>query len=291
MKEKKILIFGVTGMLGSDLYYQFSKNKNFSTYATARNKKGLEKYFNDFLMNNIIDNIDADNFDSIIKVLNNIKPDIAINCIGIIKQLPIANDPITAITINSLLPHKIAKICNDIGARMIHISTDCVFDGKKGNYTEDDFSNAEDLYGKSKFLGEVNYPNCITLRTSIIGHELKSKYGLVEWFLSQENPVKGFTKAIYTGFPTIEIARIISEFVIPNEKLIGLYQVSSNPISKYELLKIISQKYNKKIEIIPFDDFFLDRSLDSSKFKKISGYKSPSWVELIDKMYYNHVEN
>lgn len=287
IKVKKILIFGVTGMLGHTLFKEFSNNENYDVYATARNKTGLNKYFNSNLLDKIIDGIDADRFDSLIVILNKIRPDIVINCIGIIKQLPVAKDPITAISINALLPHKIAKICTEIGARMIHISTDCVFDGLKGNYTEEDNSNANDLYGRTKYLGEVFYSNCITLRTSIIGHELNSKYGLVEWFLSQEGSVKGFTKAIYTGFPTIEIARIISDFVIPNKSLYGLYHVSSEPISKYELLKIIAEKYNKKIEIIPDNDFYCDRSLVSDKFRNIVGYKPPSWVDLVEKMNKN----
>ncbi len=287
MGTEKILIFGVTGMLGHILFEKFSNNKKYEVYATARKKDGLGKYFNQTLLDNIIDRVDADEFDSLASAIKALKPATVINCIGIIKQLPIADDPLIAIGINALLPHRIAKVCAETGARMIHISTDCVFDGMKGNYTETDDSTAVDLYGRTKFLGEVHYPHCVTLRTSIIGHELNTRYGLVEWFLSQENSVKGFTKAGYTGFPTVEIVRIISDFVIPNKDLSGLYHVTSNPISKYELLKIISDVYNKKIEIIPDSGFYCDRSMDSSVFRKLTGYNPPSWVELVEKMHKN----
>lgn len=285
MNSKKILILGVTGMLGHILFMELRKNKNFDVYGTLRSINSPDKWFKPEEIQKIRPGVDADNFDTVIRALASIRPDIVINCIGLIKQLPAASDPLTVITVNAQLPHRISLICRTAGARMIHISTDCVFDGLKGNYKETDSSNASDLYGRTKFLGEVTYPHCITLRTSIIGHELKGKYGLIEWFLSQEGAVKGFTKAIYSGFPTIEIARIISEYIIPNTELSGLYHVSLEPVSKYELLKLVSKKYNKKIEIERYDDFFCDRSLDSSKFREITGYTPPSWNELIEKMH------
>ncbi len=172
---------------------------------------------------------------------------------------------------------------------MIHISTDCVFDGKKGNYSDNDHANADDLYGRTKYLGEVTYPHCVTLRTSIIGHELKGRYGLIDWFLSQEGHTRGYTRALYSGFPTIELARIISDYVLPNESLSGTYHVSSDTISKYELLKKVAQKYGKKIDIEPFSDFVLDRSLDSSLFMEKTGYIPPSWSDLIDEMHNDYL--
>ncbi len=168
---------------------------------------------------------------------------------------------------------------------MIHISTDCIFSGSKGNYTEADLSDATDLYGRTKYLGEVEYPHCVTLRTSIIGHELKTDLSLIDWFLNQTGIVKGFTKAMYTGFPTIEMERIITNSVIPNETLSGTYQVSSAPISKYDLLSLVKSVYKKQIDIERFDDFAIDRSLDSSKFQLATGYKPPSWDEMIEDMY------
>jgi dTDP-4-dehydrorhamnose reductase len=237
------------------------------------------------------DTVDADNFDSVIRALASIQPDIVINCVGLIKQLPISNDPLSAITVNAQLPHRISLISKTAGARMIHISTDCVFSGLKGNYTENDPFNAEDLYGQTKYLGEVSYPHCITLRTSIVGHELKEGLGLVDWFLAQEGVTRGYTKAIYSGFPTIELARIISDYILPNDNLSGLYHVSSDPISKYELLKLVSERYNKKIMIEPYDEFILDRTLDSSKFRSLTGYNPPAWPNLIDAMYKDYELN
>jgi dTDP-4-dehydrorhamnose reductase len=289
VQDKKVLILGATGMLGHVLFKEMSRHNKFDFYATARGKGGFNHWFLPELLNKIIPGVDADNFGSLESAIKKINPDIVINCIGIIKQLPSAKDPITAITINSLLPHQLAKICSEVGARLIHISTDCVFDGAKGNYTENDQSNATDLYGRTKFLGEVDYPHAVTLRTSIIGHELKGKLSLIDWFLAQEEKVRGFTKAIYTGFPTIEFARIISDYVIPHPELHGLYQVSAAPISKYDLLKLVARRYNKEIDIEPYDDFRLDRSLDSTLFRSVTGYVPPSWEELVDNMYQDYV--
>ncbi|MFH1231915.1 MAG: SDR family oxidoreductase, partial [Planctomycetota bacterium] len=249
MEKNKILILGVTGMLGHALFDLLSGHKYLDVHATARSTEGLSRWFPNYLLERIRGDVDADNFDSIIRAIADLKPDVVINCIGIIKQMAAAQDPIISISINALFPHRLALACKAADARMIHISTDCVFDGAKGNYSENDQSNATDLYGRTKFLGEVYYPHCVTLRTSIIGHELKGKHGLIEWFLAQKGKVRGFTNAIYSGFPTAEIARIISEYVITNPDLKGLYQVSSDPISKYELLRLVADKYKKQIEI------------------------------------------
>ena len=286
---KRVLILGGTGMLGHTLFSHLSDQKNLDTYATSRATSGLSPWFPEHLALRVRGQVDADNFDTVVRALASIKPDIVINCIGLIKQVEAANDPLSAITVNSHLPHRISLICRTAGARMIHISTDCVFDGKKGAYKESDSSNANDLYGRTKFLGEVDYPHCITLRTSIIGHELKDFRGLVEWFLAQKETVRGFTNAIYTGFPTIELAHIISDFVIPAPDLKGIYHVSSEPISKYELLKLVARRYEKHIEIEPYDQFYVDRSLDSSLFRKITRYSPPAWQELVDIMYQNYI--
>lgn len=276
-------------MLGHTLYKNMRKNSGFEVFATARTLAGLSNWFSSEEQKNIRDGVEATDFDSIIRALASTQPDIVINCIGLIKQNPMANDPLTAVTINSLLPHRISLICRTAKARMIHISTDCVFNGVKGNYEEDSPSDADDLYGRSKFLGEVTYPHCVTLRTSIIGHELKGKLGLVEWFMAQQNRTKGFTKAIFSGFPTIEIARIIEQFVIPNSELSGLYQVSSSAISKYDLLRLIADKYGKTIDIEPFGEYAVNRALNSERFAKESGYIAPGWPELVAQMHQHYL--
>ncbi len=272
-------------MLGHRLFRRLGKNNDFQVTGTARKISNSDQWFSKEELLNIIEDVDVTNYDKLMNVFAKIKPDTVINCVGIIKQLPISKDPLTAITINALFPHKLALACEVAGARLIHLSTDCVFSGKKGNYSEEDDSDANDIYGRSKFLGEVKKSNCITLRTSIIGHELNSKRGLLEWFLAQKGPVNGYKHAIYTGFPTIEIARIISEFVIPNLELNGLYHVSSEPISKFDLLKLIADYYKKEIEIRPYKEFKCDRSLRSTRFRKDTGYLPPAWSELIRMMY------
>jgi dTDP-4-dehydrorhamnose reductase len=203
----------------------------------------------------------------------------------LIKQLSEANDPLQAIPINSLLPHRLARLCNIVGARLVHVSTDCVFSGSKGGYLEADVSDAMDLYGRTKYLGEVDYPHAITLRTSIIGHELNSANGLIGWFLAQEGTVKGFTTAIFSGLPTVELAHVIRDFVLPRADLSGLYHVASQPISKYNLLKLVAETYRKNIDIVPDEKLTIDRSLNADRFSAASGYSAPAWHELVKKMY------
>lgn len=287
----RILILGGTGMLGHVLLRYFINTGN-EVYATSRDISRVSKMFAPCLATHFVqENIDGDNPGLINRLLERIKPSMVINCIGIVKQLPIANDPLIAISINSLLPHRIARACCDASIRMIHISTDCVFNGKKGMYTEDDMPAPEDLYGRTKLIGEVEHPGCVTLRTSIIGHELRSRYGLIEWFLGESGRVTGYKNAIYTGFPTVEFARIIRDYVLPNPELSGVYHVSSEPISKFDLLRLVADRYAKLIDIEPHEDFVLDRSLRSERFRSRTGYVPPAWPELIDAMYSDYAEN
>ena len=196
-----------------------------------------------------------------------------------------ANDPLQAVPINTLLPHKLARLCQLSGARLVHMSTDCVFSGNKGGYCESDAPDANDLYGRSKYLGEVDYPHAITLRTSIIGQELHSTHGLIDWFLSQQGKCNGYTRAIFSGVPTFILAQIIRDIVIPNLKLHGIYHVAARPISKYDLLKLVAQVYDKSIEIIADDRLVIDRSLNADKFREETGYVTPEWEEMIKLMY------
>jgi len=290
MTRQKVLILGVTGMLGHTLFRSLSDSSFYEVFGTARSASGLETFFTNDERQRIRPFVDADNFDSVIRALASVQPDIVINCIGLIKQLAIGSDPLTAITINAQLPHRISLICKAANARLIHISTDCVFDGKTGMYTETDTPSPIDLYGRTKLLGETTYPHCLTLRTSIIGHELKDKLGLVEWFLAQKNTVRGYSGAIYSGFPTNELAKIIEAFVLPNNDLSGLYHVSSESISKYDLLHLIKKYYNLTTAIEPYRDFSCDRSMRSEKFRTCTGYTPPGWDELISGMYQDFLE-
>ncbi|CRM43716.1 dTDP-4-dehydrorhamnose reductase [Pseudomonas sp. 24 E 13] len=280
----KILVLGVTGMLGSAVFKYIASHTSHSVFGTMRGRGG-RKYFDEKYAENFYSDVDVLDYETLVGVFEQARPDVVINCVGLIKQLAQAKDPLSTLPLNSMLPHRLSKLCALIGARLVHVSTDCVFTGEKGMYLESDISDAVDLYGKSKFIGEIqDQPHAITLRTSIIGHELASSASLVDWFLSQEGAVKGFTKAIFSGVPTSELARIITDFVIPNPQLFGLYHVSAEPIDKFTLLNEIAKIYEKKIDIVPDDHLAIDRSLDSTRFRQAVGYVPPAWPDLIQFM-------
>lgn len=270
-------------MLGHRLWINLRQRHE--TWVTVRGTSAQFPVCPEFPGKYVRPHVDGLNFDEVTRALASIQPDLVINCIGLIKQLPLAQDPLSAISLNATLPHRVSLICRTAKIRMIHISTDCVFSGRKGNYLESDQSDAEDLYGRSKFLGEVAYPHTVTLRTSIIGRELHSRYGLIDWFLAQSGTIKGYKRAIFTGFTTDELSRIIADYVIPNPQLSGMYHVSSNLISKYDLLCLTRNIFNRKLEILPDDQFFSDRSLDSTHFRKAVAYQPPTWEAMIQEMH------
>ncbi|EIO3979353.1 TPA: dTDP-4-dehydrorhamnose reductase family protein [Vibrio vulnificus] len=279
----KVLVIGATGMLGYSIFSNLSELSDLDVYGTVRSVKGVKNFF--LSIDKLIPNVDVKNFATLEKSVLDVKPDVVINCIGLIKQYDVSKQHVEAIEINALLPHKIAQLCDSIQARLVHFSTDCVFDGKTGNYSESDLPTATDLYGRSKCLGEVDYGKHVTLRTSIIGHELKSSVSLVDWFLSQEGSVRGFSKAVFSGLPTAYVAKILADYVLPNPSLSGLYQLSVDPIDKYSLISKVADVYNKQIEIEKFEDFEIDRSLNSTKFREETGFVPPSWDELVAFMH------
>jgi dTDP-4-dehydrorhamnose reductase len=281
----RVLILGVTGMFGNALYKIFTTDQQHEVWGTLRSASG-KKYFPVDGHDRLIDSVDVTDQDTLAAVLNRARPDVVINAVGVIKQLATAEDPLIVMPINAMLPHRLAALCSLAGARMIQISTDCVFSGRAGNYSESDLSDAEDLYGKSKYIGEVHdQPHVITLRTSGIGHELNSRNGLLEWFLAQQGQVKGFSKAIYSGLPWVELARVIKDVVLPRPEMSGLYHVSSKPISKLDLLHLVAEVYEKDIKIIPDDALWIDRSLNSARFTAATGYVAAEWPELIAQMH------
>lgn len=283
-KNIKILVLGVTGMLGNTVFRLFSESSGYEVVGSARSKN-VYKFFPQNLAKRVICDVNVDNVDDLIVLFERSKPDIVINCIGLVKQIVEADDPLRAIPINSILPHRLARLCKLVGARLIHLSTDCIFSGDKGMYTEHDESDARDLYGRSKYLGEINSSNSITLRTSIIGHELSGARSLVDWFLAQEGHVKGYRRAIFSGLPTLEVARVIRDFVIPFPQLTGVYHLSVDPIDKFTLLNLIAKIYGKSVVIIPDDNLIIDRSLDSNRFRLATGFSPKSWRQLITEMY------
>ena len=276
----RILILGASGMLGNTALRLFAESESYVVIGSARST-GVLSYLPQALHEKVICGVDVENMDSLTGLFAQARPDVVINCIGLIKQLAEADNPLVAIPINALLPHRLAQLCGVAGARLIHMSTDCVFSGAKGMYCEDDAADANDLYGRSKFLGEVDYPHAVTLRTSIIGHELNSAHGLIGWFLAQQGEVKGFTKAIFSGLPTVELARVMRDFVIPNPTLRGIYHVSAAPIDKYDLLQLVAKVYDKSITVKPEDKLVMDRSLDSERFRAATGYAPPAWADLV----------
>ena len=280
----KVLVIGASGMIGSTIFRVIAENKDWSIYGTIRSESA-KQFFMPEIRENLLANIDVINHDSLINVFGKVCPDVVINCAGLTKHITGSNDPVNAIPINALMPHRLAELCKLLSARLIQISTDCVYSGKKGNYRESEPADSMDVYGQSKLLGEVDYPHAVTLRTSTIGHEFSTKHGLLEWFLSQEGECNGFLRALFSGLPTIVLAQIIRDIVIPNNDLRGLYHVAGQPISKYDLLKLIAEVYGKSIKIIKDENFTIDRSLNSDKFKTVTGYTPSAWPELIRLMH------
>ena len=270
-------------MLGNAALRLFSKSDGFEVTGTVRSSHAAELLPGE-LRPSLLSGIDVEHMESLARCMERVRPDVVLNCVGVVKQLAAADDPLAALPINSLLPHRLALLCGLSGARLIHISTDCVFSGAKGGYLETDFPDADDLYGRTKYLGEVDYPHAVTLRTSIIGHELEGARSLLCWFLAQVDSVKGFTRAVFSGLPTVELCSIVRDYVVPNPALHGLYHVSAHPISKYELLRIVADTYGKDIEIVACDEPVIDRSLDSTRFRAATGYVAADWRQLVGNM-------
>ena len=275
----RILVFGSGGMLGHKLMQVLGNGHE--VFGTSRSRE-LPRMLAGA---NLLPNVSIEDDAAVRGSIEAVRPDVVVNAVGIIKQLPDSKNVITTLTVNSIFPHRLAELGREFGFRLITVSTDCVFSGSRGNYSEEDTPDATDLYGKSKNLGEVDAPNCLTLRTSIIGHEIGTSHSLVDWFLSNRGgKVKGYVNAIYSGFPTVIFAAIIDNLILRQPALSGLYHVSSDPIGKYELLKLINERYDAKVEIEPFEDFRIDRSLDSTRFRTETDFAPRSWPEMIDLM-------
>lgn len=285
MSKLNVLVLGTSGMLGHAVFRSFSEDAGYSTWGSVRNSACV-RFFPAELKERIVSGFDVLCSDSLVRLLSEVRPNIVINCVGLIKQLEAAKDPTVALPINSLFPIRLARLCRLIDARLIHVSTDCVFSGRDGGYTELSKPDADDLYGRSKLLGEISdLDNVITLRTSIIGHELDSSHALIDWFLSQEGSVRGYAKATFSGLPTVELARVMRDYVAPAPELSGLYHVSADPIDKFTLLNLVAKVYGKEIEIKRDDTVRIDRSLNSTRFKVATGYAAPAWPELIARMH------
>jgi dTDP-4-dehydrorhamnose reductase len=280
----RVLVIGASGMIGSTVLRVLSEKNDWEVLGTVRDES-VKRFFSAAIGKRLRAGVDVEHQDSLARILDQIRPNVVVNCAGLTKHKPEADDPLVSIPINTLMPHRLAGLCKLAGARLIHVSTDCVFSGEKGGYVEDDFADARDVYGRSKALGEVNYPHAITLRTSTIGHELQSQFGLLDWFLSQEGQCKGYTHAVFSGLPTVVFAQVVRDVVIPHAELSGLYHVAASQIAKFDLLRLIADVYGKTIDIVPDDKLTIDRSLNSGRFRQATGYVAPGWRELIELMH------
>ena len=282
---KCVCIIGSTGMLGSVLLHKLS-NLDIKVVSISRkkiDKKRLPNYRNNIIFK---EEIDINDFNSLVKIIKDFPVDFIVNCVGIIKQKKEAEDLDVMYSVNAIYPNKLSVIADLFDIKLIHISTDCVFSGTKGNYSELHKFDANDNYGISKALGEVKSRNCLTLRTSIIGHELYSKNSLLEWFLSQKKSVKGYKNAIFSGFTNLELSQLIIKIMESFQYLEGIYNLASSPINKYDLLTLIAKEYKFDIDILPYENFSINRSLNGSKFKNETGIVIKSWEVMIKELNY-----
>lgn len=278
----RILILGGDGMLGHAFFTHFRDYlPTHEVCVTLRRELETYEQFGIFSSATTYAGVDARSTDRLVEVLAEFQPAVVINAIGIVKQRNAAKENLPCIELNALLPHRLAVLCKGVGARLVQLSTDCIFSGKQGNYQESDPSDAEDLYGKTKFLGEVHERHCLTLRTSSVGPELGSSKGLLAWFLSQHGSVKGFRNAIYTGLTSPELARVVADLLVNHPDASGLYQLGGDPINKFDLLHLFKTRFHKEIEIIPDETFHCDRSLDSSRFRREFSYVPPTWETMV----------
>jgi dTDP-4-dehydrorhamnose reductase len=281
----RVLVLGASGMLGNAMLRLLAEANDLEVFGTARSAVS-SPLFAASLRDRISFGINAESQDLLTRIFFEIKPHVVINCIGIVIHMDQTyDDLIEVLSLNTLLPHRLARLCALSGARLIHVSSDCVFSGMRGGYSESDPSDSVELYGKSKFLGEVSYPHALTIRTSLIGHALINGHGLIDWFLSQERSVKGYTRAIFSGLPTVELARVVRDIVLQRHDLSGVYHVASKSISKLELLKLVAEVYGKSIEIVPDEQVVVDRSLNADRFCLATGYVAPPWPDLVKQMF------
>jgi dTDP-4-dehydrorhamnose reductase len=280
----RVLIFGAAGMLGHKLYQQF--HHRYDTWATVRTSYTPYARFKLFNPERLCGGVEATDFPAVERMLRSVQPDVIINCIGTGKYANGREDTVTTIMVNALFPHQLSQVSRELGARLIQISTDNIFAGRNSMYTEDEPADAGDLYGRTKLLGEVDDPGTLTLRTAAIGREMNGGHGLVEWFLSNRpnGSVRGFRQSIYTGFTTVALADIIADVIDNHPQLSGIYHVSSEPISKYELLLRLRDAFETEIEVEPDDAVEINRSLDSTRFREATGFVPPTWKRMIEQM-------
>ncbi len=279
MTEPRVLVLGGTGMLGHKLW-QVLRTRLDAHVAVRADERALAR-MHVFDPDRTVTGVSAERLETVERAVAAVRPDVVVNCIGIVKQARAAQDPVASISINSLFAHRLARLCRAEDSRLIQISTDCVFSGRAGGYSEADIPDPVDLYGRSKLLGEVDDGDCLTVRTSIVGRELAGSNGLLEWFLSQHGSVRGFRRAIFSGLTTQALARVLVALVCDHGALSGIRHVASEPISKHDLLCMLRDAYGLSTEIAPDDGFVCDRSLDDTLFRRETGLQPPSWAQMV----------
>src|SRR3990172_11152413 len=278
----KVLILGGNGMLGHQLCRVLPERME--VWATFRDNPNRYAQFKLLPEEQNIRDVSVQDIARLSEILDTLKPDAVVNAVGIVKQRDEAKQAITSIQINALFPHQLADLCIPRGIRVIQISTDCVFSGLRGHYTEIDVPDPVDLYVRTKLLGELNRPGCLTVRTSIIGWQLNTFSSLLSWFALQRNKhIKGYRKAIYSGFSTTVLAQLIGDILQTRPDLSGLYQVASEPISKFDLLVRLREILNwTDIDIEPDEQFFCDRSLSGTRLSIATGWRPPTWEAMLE---------
>jgi dTDP-4-dehydrorhamnose reductase len=275
-----LLILGGGGMLGHKLWQTAAPRM--TTWVTMRGDgSALPDTFD---RSRIVGGVHAEQFDTVVRAFELVRPDVVVNCLGVVKQRADAADPLVALTVNGVFPHRVAALCAAAGSRLVHISTDCVFSGQRGGYVETDPPDAIDLYGRTKHLGEVSGPGCLTLRTSIIGRELATSRGLVEWFLGTDGIVPGYTHAVFSGVTTAELSRVILHVIAEHPALAGVYHVAAEPISKHDLLVRLNVALGRGATIRPDPSVRIDRSLDGRRFAAAASYAAPPWDRMIEEL-------
>ena len=276
----RVLILGGAGMLGHKLLQAFRTQAD--TFVTLRQPVSRYAALGLFDSRFAIDRVDVGVDGDLERAFEIAEPTLVVNAVGIVKQHSHSDDARQSITINALLPHRVAALCVARGARFVHVSTDCVFSGQRGHYSESDVADAQDLYGRSKLLGEVDAPGCVTLRTSMVGREIGSRRGLFEWFISQRGGnVKGFSRARFSGLTTAELARVIVSVADRHSDLRGVWHVAGEQINKYDLLSLANDALGLGTTIKADDSFVCDRTLDARRFMNATGYRPPTWAEMV----------
>jgi len=282
----KLLILGADGMLGHKLFQMLGAVYP-ETYGTITGDATAAPFdqIPFFQTGKVFSNVDTMDFQGLERIVKQVAPDHVVNCLRVATHGSEVAPPVLSITVNALLPHRLAELCDAQGARLIHFSSDCVFDGLRGMYTEEDSPNATHTYGQTRLLGEVHAGNALVLRGSVIGRELEGNSSLLEWlFLQQGKEIKGFTRAIYSGLTSIETANVVQMILDKTPQLTGLYNIASEPINKYDLLKLAAESFGVDVTIHKEDGFSIDRSLNAEKFKAATGYVAPSWASMMKEL-------